>query len=211
MYQAKRQGGGRARVASGSLTRVVGREESPVAHLESLIGVVDSRTGFSRDHAELTARYAALLARQLGLSEETAQALRVAGLLHDVGNIGVPSELLSRPGPLTPDELEVVKQHVILSEMLIEHVPYATDVVQAVIHHHERWDGAGYPRGLRGEQIPLVGRLMMVASAYAALVAPRPYRPARTPDEALAALTQGAGSQFDPALVAVMRRVVSTR
>lgn len=209
LYQAKRQGGGRARVAGGSVARAQAGAENPVAHLESLIGVVDSRTGFSRDHAELSARYAALLARHLGLPEETQQAARLAGLLHDVGNIGVPAELLSRGGPLSPDEYEVVKQHVILSEMLIEQVPHVADVVQAVIHHHERWDGGGYPRGLRGEQIPLLGRLMMVVSAYAAMVAPRPYRDARDAEEALAELVKGAGRQFDPALVAVMRRVVS--
>ena len=201
MYEAKNQGGGRARVANGAAIVDQRQGESPFGRLESLLNAVDSRTGFSRSHAEWSSRFAGLLARQLGLPDETQRAVRVAGLVHDVGNIGIPRELLTREGPLTPEEREVIKQHVILSEMLIEQAPYLPTVLEAVIHHHERWDGRGYPRGLAGEAIPLVGRLLAVATAYAAMQSSRPYRRALSQDQALQELRSGAGAQFDPALV----------
>ncbi|MCC6626966.1 MAG: diguanylate cyclase [Chloroflexi bacterium] len=203
LYEAKHQGGGRARVAAGGASIASRRaDEGPLAHLESLVDAADARTGFSRDHAELSARYAALLARALALPEDEQRAVRIAGLLHDVGNIGIPGELLAREGPLTADERAIVQQHVILSEMLIGKVPYLDAVLAAVLHHHERWDGQGYPRGLAGDDIPLLGRLLAIAGAYAAMAAPRPYRPPLSRAAAVAELERSAGSQFDPALVA---------
>lgn len=207
-YEAKGQGGSRARIASGAVAVERRPGDGPFAHLESLVNATDSRTGFSRGHAERSARHAATLAQALGLSEETTRALRIAGLLHDVGNIGIPRELLTRRGPLTPDEREVIKQHVILSEMLIEQVPYLNTVLEAVIHHHERWDGGGYPRGLAGEEIPLLGRLLAVATAYAAMQSARPYRPALAEEAALVELAAGSGTQFDPRLVEAFARAL---
>jgi diguanylate cyclase (GGDEF)-like protein len=200
-YDAKGLGGSRSRIASGAVA--IGRRtgEGPLAHLESLVTAADSRTGFSRNHAEYSARYASLLARALGLPEETERAVRIAALLHDVGNIGIPRELLTREGPLTPDEREIIKQHVILSEMLIEQVPHLDAVLEAVMHHHERWDGTGYPRGLSGEAIPPLGRLLAVATAYAAMQSPRPYRPALVQADAIRELRAGANTQFDPTMV----------
>jgi diguanylate cyclase (GGDEF)-like protein len=200
LYQAKKSGRGRVRVAGGSPPRDRNNDHL-FAHLEGLVSVADSRTGFSRAHAEASARYATLLARQLGLAETTVRAMGIAGLIHDVGNIGIPSELLNRGGPLTPGEMATVRQHVVLSEMLIEQAPYLDEVLEAVRGHHERWDGAGYPRGLHGENIPLLGRLLGVATAYAAMRAPRPYRPALSEEEALDELERGRGTRYDPRMV----------
>ena len=211
MYEAKGQGGARARVAGGAAASGEQQGRGPFAHLESLVNAVDGRTGFSRNHAQWSARFAVLLARRLGLPEETQQAVRIAGLLHDVGNIGIPRELLTRAGQLTPDERAVIQQHVILSEMLIEQVPYLNAVLEAVIHHHERWDGTGYPRGLRGEQIPLLGRLLAVATAYAAMRSRRPYRSALSQAQALRELRAGAGTQFDPAMVEAFAAALEER
>jgi diguanylate cyclase (GGDEF)-like protein len=213
LYQAKRGGKSRTIVARGSAPIARPADQSSLDHLAGLVRTSSQRTGFEQSHAEQTAHYAGLLAAHIRLPESLVAAVRIAGLLHDVGNIGIPAELLSRPGPLSDEEIEVVRQHVILSEMLIDQVPHIEPVMQAVIHHHERWDGLGYPRGLRGELIPLLGRLLMVADAYAAMRAPRPYRPALTQEEALIELERGAGRQFDPALVsalsAVLREVVA--
>jgi diguanylate cyclase (GGDEF)-like protein len=202
LYQAKKSGRGRVRVAGGSPPRDR-NNDNLFAHLEGLVSVADSRTGFSRAHAEASARYATLLARQLGLPETTIRAMGIAGLIHDVGNIGIPSDLLNRGGPLTADELETVRQHVVLSEMLIEQAPYLDEVLQAVRCHHEHWDGTGYPRGLSGEQISPLGRLLNIATSYAAMRSPRPYRPALSEAEALDEIERGRGTRYDPAMVGV--------
>ena len=125
----------------------------------------------------------------------------MASLLHDVGKIGVPHTILRKPGRLTDAEFAIVKQHVVLGEVLIREIPSLEEVRSAVVSHHERWDGGGYPHGLRGESIPLLGRIIAVADAYSAMTSDRPYRKSLSPEEAVAELRQCAGTQFDPQLV----------
>jgi HD-GYP domain-containing protein (c-di-GMP phosphodiesterase class II) len=148
------------------------------------------------------------VAGQLGLSAGARRCLRIAGLLHDVGKIGIPDRILRKPGSLNEDEFEIVKQHVSLGELIIEEIPNLVDVLAAVSSHHERYDGTGYPRGLKGEDIPLLGRVLAVADAYSAITTDRPYRKARTAAEARDELKRASGTQLDPQIVAAFLTVL---
>lgn len=140
------------------------------------------------------------IAQRLSLSDESMRALRLAGLLHDVGKIGLPDSILRRPGLLSDEETEVIRQHALLGELIIKHVPHLHEVVAAVGSHHERYDGGGYPRGLSGEEIPILWRILTVADAYSAMTSDRPYRKAMPAAKAREEITRGAGTQFDPAI-----------
>jgi putative nucleotidyltransferase with HDIG domain len=152
-------------------------------------------------HSQHVATLAGWLAERLDLSLVEREALRAAGLLHDVGKIGVPDRILRKPARLTDDERHVIQQHVTLSEMIIQGIPHLDLVLAAVVHHHERWDGGGYPRGLGGERIPRLGRILAVADAFSAMTLDRPYRKGLNPEVALAEMERAAGTQLDPALV----------
>jgi diguanylate cyclase (GGDEF)-like protein len=169
--------------------------------LDRIVESVHSRDAYSRAHSELTADYAIVLARHLGLSATAQKTLRLAALLHDVGRIGVPESLLSKPGPLNDQEFDVVKHQLSIAEHLIVDIPNAREVRSLVLLHHERWDGTGYPQGLRGEEIPYLARLLAVADAFAAITLDRPYRRGLTVSDALREIRHGARTQFDPAVV----------
>ncbi|MBN1630584.1 MAG: diguanylate cyclase [Thermoleophilia bacterium] len=171
--------------------------------LEGLVAAVDTKDHYTRRHSDDVTHYAMELARWLGLSTESTRPLRIAGVLHDVGKIGIPDHILQKPEQLDEQELEAVKQHVTLGEMMIKEIPDLPDVVAAVGAHHERWDGTGYPRGLSGENIPLLGRILAVADAYSAMTANRVYAKALLPSEANEEIRRVAGSQLDPRLARV--------
>ena len=145
-------------------------------------------------------KHALHLVQALGCSERICDIVRIAGLLHDVGKIGVPSSILRKPGKLTEQEYEVMKSHVTLSALIIHGLPHLSDILDAVACHHERWDGRGYPKGLKGEEIPQLGRVMAIADAFSAMTMDRPYRAGLTVEEALHRIEAGAGTQFDPEL-----------
>jgi HD-GYP domain-containing protein (c-di-GMP phosphodiesterase class II) len=156
-----------------------------------------------RTHSAEVSRYVARLARRLDIDAHGRDDLLFASLLHDVGKIGISGRILLKPGPLTRAERAAVEEHPGLGARLVSRVPELADLAPAVLHHHERWDGAGYPARLRGNAIPLEARLIAVADAFAAMLADRPYRPARPLEEACAELERCAGSQFDPTVVPV--------
>ena len=202
MYEAKRLG-------------VIDREEPRVvavgeAGFESAFGVLDNlvhaiqyRDRYTKTHSDMVSEYAAKLAFRAHLSEEAVRALRIAGALHDVGKLIVPDDILKKPGPLTGEEYDVIKRHPMVGEMLIREAPFFEDVIQAVGCHHEQYDGGGYPRGLRGEEIPLLGRVIAIADAYSAMCLDRPYRRALSTDEIIDELRDGTGTRFDPRLVGI--------
>ncbi|HEX6139893.1 MAG TPA: HD domain-containing phosphohydrolase, partial [Candidatus Limnocylindria bacterium] len=142
------------------------------------------------------------LARRIGLDDELCRTIHLAGLLHDIGKIGIPDVLLRKPGKLTTGEFEVFKQHVALGDAIVRDVPRVDDVRAGIRHHHERWDGNGYLDGLEGEEIPLIGRILAVADAFSAMTTTRPYRKALSLTEALKRLGDAAGSQLQEDLVA---------
>jgi diguanylate cyclase (GGDEF)-like protein/putative nucleotidyltransferase with HDIG domain len=145
-----------------------------------------------------------MLAEAAGLSDTDVQAVRTAALLHDIGNMAVPEHILSKPDALTPGEFDRVKIHPRVGAEILKNVPFAGPVGDLVLSHHERWDGLGYPAGLRGKDIPLGARVLAIADCFSTLQADRPYRPARSEAEAIALLHEYAGTAFDPVLVELL-------
>ena len=169
--------------------------------LEVLADTVESHCEFMRGHARRTAFYAGLLADRLNLPQRVREHIRISGFLHDIGKIGVPTDLLMRPGGLTVKERRLIQRHPEIGARLVEPLGIDTEISAVIRHHHEWWDGRGYPDGLYGEQIPLVARIVAMADAYDGMSSSRPYRPGLTPEEIRGEFTRGAGAQFDPALV----------
>ncbi|MFL5682012.1 MAG: HD domain-containing phosphohydrolase [Chloroflexota bacterium] len=198
-----------AKASGGDAIRVAGRlpvqsaDARTIDVFQGLIIAVDTKDRYTKRHSEDVARYATYLARQLDLDEETIRTIRVAGLLHDVGKIGIPDDILRKPGKLTSDEYDVVKQHVALGDLIVRDLPNIEVIRTGVRYHHERWDGNGYLDALAGEDIPLVARILSVGDAFSAMTTTRPYRKALDIDEALRRLEDAAGTQLDDALVTV--------
>jgi HD-GYP domain-containing protein (c-di-GMP phosphodiesterase class II) len=198
MYAAKDLGGG-AIGAVGQSTRTL--EPTAFGALSGLVRAVDRKDRYTKDHSDKVRDYAVACGRRLGLPPSKIAALDIAGQLHDVGKIAVPDLILRKPGQLDPEEEATMRQHVIFGELMIKGVPHLDDVLAGVAHHHERWDGGGYPYGKSGSEIPLLGRILALADAYAAMTHDRPYRKGRSPQQAIDELRAGAGMQFDPDLV----------
>jgi len=175
--------------------------EVQLATIEALALAIEAKAGCTPEHVRSIQQYAGQLAEAAGLSDADVQAVRTAALLHDVGNMAVPEHILSKPDALTPEEFERVKIHPRVGAEILRDVPFGAPVSELVLCHHERWDGHGYPAGLRGEDIPVGARILAIVDCYSTIQAPRPYRPARTEAEARATLKEHAGSAFDPALV----------
>lgn len=169
--------------------------------VQSLAAAVDARDRYTHRHSDTVSRYATALARALGIDGQLLMRIAVAALLHDVGKIGIPDQILGKTGPLTDDEWEKMREHPVVGKGIVEHMHAHEDVVPLIVHHHERWDGSGYPEGLAGDRIPLGARIIAVADAYHAMTSDRPYRQALSRDTALDALRHEAGKQFDPRIV----------
>ena len=201
MYSSKQAGGNAATSAHATDSGFLADQNSTFSVLEGLANAVDAKDHYTRIHLEQVAHHALRLAESLGLTAEQKRILRVASLLHDVGKIGIPDRILRKPGALNQEEREIISQHPLLGEMIIREVPHLSDMIDAVRHHHERYDGKGYPRGLQGEKIPFLSRLIAVADAYSAMTLDRPYRSALSREEVIAELRRCAGTQLDPDLV----------
>ena len=204
LHEAKASGGDAVRDANA-------REAAPAEArtfdvFQGLILAVDTKVRYTKRHSEDVARYGMFLAEQLGLDPELIATVRVAGLLHDVGKIGIPDQILRKPGPLTADEYDIVKQHVALGDLIVRDLPDVAMIRAGVRHHHERWDGKGYLDGLTGEEIPLVARILAVGDAFSAMTTTRPYRKAMDVREALTRLEDASDSQLDANLVEVFIR-----
>jgi putative two-component system response regulator len=171
--------------------------------LTKAIELHDSSTG---DHVDRMAAVAAFLAAEIGLDPDRVELLRAAAPMHDVGKIGIPAELLCKPGPLSAEERRAMELHTLLGHKIFAHFESELSGTAASIAltHHERFDGSGYPNGLVGEEIPLEGRITAVADVFDALLSDRSYRPALPLEEALRVMKDGRGSQFDPLIVDVL-------
>lgn len=170
---------------------------------ESLGNAIDAKDAHTRSHSEEVALAAFLLARAMGFSPADADRVHVAGHLHDIGKIGVPDAVLLKAGTLTPEEWEHMRAHPVIGARIVSPVADLADegVASMILHHHERWDGRGYPHGLRGEAIPLGARIIALADSLSAMLQHRPYRPAMHFEQAEEELLRCSGSQFDPAVV----------
>ena len=206
--EAKGSGGDTVRVAQ------VGEEIRVLAGsfdvLQGLVIAVDNKDRYTKRHSEDVARYAVFLAERLGLDEELRRTIHLAGLLHDVGKIGIPDVVLRKPSKLTADEYGMFQQHVVLGDAIVRDVPNVDVVRSGIRHHHERWDGKGYVEGLEGETIPMIARVLAVADAFSAMTTTRPYRKALPIEEALKRLGDAAGTQLQEELVAAFITGIET-
>lgn len=177
------------------------------ATLRALATALDTRDNETAGHAQRVTRLAVRLGQELGLDPAALQELERGAMLHDIGKIGVPDAILRKPGPLTDEEWALMRRHAAFGAAMLDGIPFLSDAVPLVRHHHERWDGRGYPDGLAGEAIPLGARIFAVADAFDAMTSERPYRRPMTLAQARAELARCAGSQFDPAVVAAHARL----
>ena len=198
--------GGEADGEADTLRRRMARSVGGFTMLDALVAAVDNKDRYTRRHSEDVLTYSLQIARALGLSDSAQHEIEVAALLHDVGKIGVPDHILRKPGRLTEEEFEAVMQHPMMGAVIVGAVPGFEETLDAIRHHHERWDGGGYPFGLRGEEIPFTARLLAVADAFSAMTTDRPYRKGLSVESARRILAEGAGSQWDPACVAAFLR-----
>jgi len=186
-------------------------ERISVATLEALINALEAKDPYLRGHSARVADLSATVASQYGLSDEEVEQVRVAGRLHDIGKIGTREAVMEKQGPLTPEEYEHIKQHVIIGYQILTPLSHLGPIIGAVRHHHERWDGTGYPEGLRGEEIPIGARVIGAAEVYDALTSSRPYQEKLTPEQAVERMNQLSGTVLDPKVFDALSRVVARR
>jgi putative nucleotidyltransferase with HDIG domain len=197
LAEAGTSGGDSIRRATGPVTRRAGGYDV----LKGLVLAIDGKDRYTKRHSEDVAHYGLLIAQQLGLPPDELATVRTAGLLHDVGKIGIPDDILRKPGRLTAEEKSIIQDHVRLGDLIVRDLPDLDRVRAGVRYHHERIDGKGYLDHLEADEIPLMGRILAVADTFSAMVTTRPYRKALPLDEALQRLGDAAGTQLDERLV----------
>jgi HD-GYP domain-containing protein (c-di-GMP phosphodiesterase class II) len=171
--------------------------------LHALTRSIDAKDAYTRGHSQRVAELSRALAVKIGLPEEQCERIYLSGLLHDVGKIGVPEAVLTKPGRLTDAEFDAIKKHPEIGAQILGNIKQLQDILPGVLYHHERWDGTGYPHQFAGEQIPLMGRIICVADCFDAMSSTRTYRPALPLETVLAEIQRCGGAQFDPALANV--------
>jgi len=190
--------------------QLLGRmHHSYISTITSLARTVEAKDPLTSGHTERVADIAVLLAQELEIDNAQLPAVRVGAIIHDIGKIGIPDQILLKPGPLDPEELEVMRKHPEMSSYIVAELELPAVVKQMVRSHHERYDGAGYPDGLVGEEVPLAARILSVADALDAMTSDRPYRKALPLDVAWAEIQDKAGTQFCPRVVGALQSMMS--
>ncbi|MGW1073249.1 HD-GYP domain-containing protein [Streptomyces sp. NPDC002537] len=188
-------------VSSWFLDRCERERAAHQATVRALVQAVDLKDRYTRGHSERVGRASVLIARELGMAGERLEALRFAGILHDIGKLGIPTRLLRKDGPLTPEERRIIELHPEYGHEMVRGIGFLDEARAAILHHHERLDGSGYPYGLSGRQIPQFARIVAVADAFDAMTSTRSYSRARPVGVAMAELHRCSGTQFDPLMV----------
>lgn len=176
--------------------------------VKSLVYAIETKDEYTRGHSERVNRYAMLMATRLRLDEKQSKSLHWASMLHDIGKIGIPETILNKPGALTDAEYRIITSHSNKGCDILKPLEQLSTSLSGVMHHHERYDGQGYPHGLKGEDIPMLGRIIAVADTFDAITSNRAYRPGKTAKEALEIIEKVAGTQLDPDLVDVFKEVI---
>ncbi len=175
--------------------------------VEALMSALEAKDSHTRLHSERVASIANDIAMAIGLDEADTQQIKLGARIHDIGKIGIPDSILLKPQKLTDEEMDIIKQHPTIGVQLLRNISFFKNILPIVKHHHERWDGAGYPDGLAGQDIHLWARIVGLADAYEAMTAGRPYKPAKTPEEGLKEIEKFSGIQFDPKLAKVFKEL----
>src|SRR5947209_1050079 len=181
-----------------------------LSSIQMLAGAVDEKDPYTRGHSDRVTRYSVLIATEMGLKEEDIDKIRISAQLHDVGKIGIEDRILKKPGALTPEEFEIMKTHTTKGAAILRPVEALRDMLPGIELHHESLDGRGYPYGLKGEQIPLMPRIIMVADTFDAMTTNRPYQAAMDPEYVIRIINSLAATKFDPTVVAAMTKVFET-
>ncbi|RPH80564.1 MAG: HD domain-containing protein [Candidatus Rokuibacteriota bacterium] len=203
LYREQRERTDQLRVANDRL------ENANLSFAVALVAALDARDQYTAGHSAAVAVYARDIASRLGLSEECQQTAHLCGLVHDIGKVGLPAGLLEKPGALTLEERRRMEEHSAIGERILQKVDDYAEIAWIVRHHHERMDGNGYPDRLRGEEIPLISRIIAVADAYNAMTSGRPYRDAMPSRVARFRLAQASGTQFDTTVVAAFEAILA--
>ena len=178
--------------------------------IQMLAGAVDEKDPYTRGHSDRVTRYSVLIATEMGLKEEDIDNIRISAQLHDVGKIGIEDRILKKPGALTPEEFEIMKTHTTKGAAILRPVEALREMLPGIELHHESLDGRGYPHGLKGEEIPLMPRIIMVADTFDAMTTNRPYQAAMDPEYVIRIINSLAATKFDPTVVAAMTKVFET-
>jgi putative nucleotidyltransferase with HDIG domain len=176
--------------------------------IQALVTAIEAKDPYTRGHSDRVAHYANLISNEMNLSEKYANSLNCAALLHDIGKIGVPEHILNKPGKLSEEEFEKVKTHPVLGATIVKKIDFMADSSLFIRYHHERQDGTGYPEGLIGDNIPLGAAILSVADAYDALTSDRPYRKAKSPEDAIEEIEKNSGTQFKPEVVRALKKAL---
>ena len=176
--------------------------------VECISSALDARDPYTGDHSRRVSDTATVLAKMLGLADDEIQEIHIAAHLHDIGKIGIPDSILLKPGRLDDEEWALMKQHPQIGADILSKSPSFSRISAIILHHHERYDGKGYPRGLKGTGIPLMGRILTIADCFDAMTARRPYKQERSIDYAAGELKKNSGTQFDPELVPVFLSLI---
>jgi putative nucleotidyltransferase with HDIG domain len=208
LYYAKETGGNRTSVASKMLPSLTAaastrttNEKEVLSIIHTLAATIEARDLYTYGHSRKVSRYAVSLAEAIGLPSDKVAVVSTAALLHDIGKIGIPDEVLNKIDKLGPEAWELIHAHPKLSTTIVGHVVSLVSCLPAILHHHERWDGGGYPAGLKGEAIPVEARILAITDAFDAMTSSRPYRNKLSYKKVLKELKSCSGSQFDPKLV----------
>lgn len=220
LYSAKQHGRNRCvtyddncrrlhHVTSSHVKALLATED--MSAIEALAAIIDARDPHSKGHSHSVMEMSVAIGEKVGMSEEEIDTLRSASLLHDLGKIGTPEEVLEKSSPLEPNERQQIEDHAGLGSQILKRVQQMNSILPGVKHHHERFDGQGYPNRLSGKSIPLLARIIAVADAYDAMTSPRAYRPALSHEQAITEIRNCAGSQFDPDIVEAFVEIVERR
>ena len=216
LYYAKRTGGNRIYLSSkilpkppddGGMPGIDTRRDS-LSAVYALVSAVEAKDSYTYGHSKKVNTYAVALAEAIGLSPDEVFKVSTSALLHDIGKIGIPDRVLNKEGELNEEDWKAIKAHPRLGATIIGNIPNLVPCVSSILHHHERWDGRGYPEGLKGEEIPIEARILAIADSYAVMSSARPSRPALSHEAILKELRQGAGLKYDPKLVEVFVGIV---
>jgi hypothetical protein len=188
-------------VARWAMGQFAEQQKAYAATMNALCRAVETKDFYTRGHGDRVSRGSGMIARQIGMRPGRTEAIMFAGMLHDVGKLGVPTQVLQKTGPLTEDELAAIQLHPMRGLEIVREIGFLNEALAGIMHHHERIDGRGYPMGFAGHEIPEFARIIAVADAFDSMTSTRSYRQAKSIDAAVAELRKGAGTQFDPLLV----------